>query len=272
MSIPAAGGTPRPLAETSDGFGRYSELVGWSADGKKLYFTEAHGTSLRLLALPLRRAARGDQPRRRAWRPAACFSTPTRTHFGFAWETLDRPPEAFVSAVETRSSRVQVSRVNAICPRRRSAAPRSIRWKSTDGLEIEGLLTYPVGYEKGKRYPLLLVVHGGPMGVFTQTFTATAGLYPVAAFAARGYAVLRPNPRGSSGYGKKFRYANYGDWGGGDYQDLMAGVDHVIDLGVADAGPPGRDGLELRRLHDLVDDHADQALQGRLGRRRRDRT
>ena len=56
----------------------------------------------------------------------------------------------------------------------------------------------------------------------------------MAAFASRGYAVLRANLRGSSGYGKKFRYANYGDWGGGDFQDLMTGVDHVIDLGVAD--------------------------------------
>src|SRR6185369_12612220 len=57
---------------------------------------------------------------------------------------------------------------------------------------------------------------------------------PVAAFAAKGYAVLRPNPRGSSGYGAKFRYANYGDWGGGDFRDLMTGVDHVIKMGVAD--------------------------------------
>jgi dipeptidyl aminopeptidase/acylaminoacyl peptidase len=61
----------------------------------------------------------------------------------------------------------------------------------------------------------------------------------VAAFAAKGYAVLRANPRGSSGYGQKFRYANYEDWGVGDFQDLMTGVDHVINLGVADAGRLG---------------------------------
>jgi dipeptidyl aminopeptidase/acylaminoacyl peptidase len=59
-------------------------------------------------------------------------------------------------------------------------------------------------------------------------------LYPVATFAARGYAVLRGNPRGSSGYGKEFRFANQKDWGGGDYQDLMRGVDRVIEMGVAD--------------------------------------
>jgi dipeptidyl aminopeptidase/acylaminoacyl peptidase len=72
------------------------------------------------------------------------------------------------------------------------------------------------------------------MGVFTQTFIGARGLYPLATFAARGYAVLRPNPRGSSGYGKKFRMSNFNDWGGGDYEDIMAGVDKVIDMGVAD--------------------------------------
>ena len=76
--------------------------------------------------------------------------------------------------------------------------------------------------------------HGGPTGVFVRSFTGTAGTYPIAAFAARGYAVLRANPRGSSGYGKEFRYANKGDWGGGDYRDLMSGVDRVVAMGVAD--------------------------------------
>jgi dipeptidyl aminopeptidase/acylaminoacyl peptidase len=70
--------------------------------------------------------------------------------------------------------------------------------------------------------------------VFTERYVGSAGVYPLAVFAARGYAVLRPNPRGSSGYGAKFRYANRGDWGGGDYRDLMAGVDHCVSAGIAD--------------------------------------
>jgi dipeptidyl aminopeptidase/acylaminoacyl peptidase len=120
---------------------------------------------------------------------------------------------------------VQVSRVNADFP----AAPRTeaIRWKS-DGLEIEGLLTYPFGWTKGRKCPLILSIHGGPAGVFTRSYAGNRGAYPLATFAARGYAILRPNPRGSSGYGKDFRYANRKDWGGGDYRDLMAGVDHVM--------------------------------------------
>jgi dipeptidyl aminopeptidase/acylaminoacyl peptidase len=130
---------------------------------------------------------------------------------------------------------VQVSHANANLPALPLGRTEVIRWKSADGLEIEGLLTYPSIYEPGRRYPLLLVIHGGPTGVFKQSFDASPGLYPVAAFSARGYAVLRPNPRGSSGYGKAFRIANAKDWGGMDYQDLMSGVDHVIGIGVADA-------------------------------------
>ena len=70
--------------------------------------------------------------------------------------------------------------------------------------------------------------------MFQQSFLGGRGVYPLATFAAHGYAILRPNPRGSSGYGTEFRRANVKDWGGADYQDLMTGVDKVIAMGVAD--------------------------------------
>ena len=95
-------------------------------------------------------------------------------------------------------------------------------------------MTYPAGYETGKKYPLMLVIHGGPAGFYTESFIGNRNVYPIATYASKGWAVLRANPRGSSGYGKKFRFANHNDWGGGDYEDLMSGVDHVIALGVAD--------------------------------------
>jgi dipeptidyl aminopeptidase/acylaminoacyl peptidase len=79
------------------------------------------------------------------------------------------------------------------------------------------------------------VIHGGPTGVFTQAFlVSNRSPYPLEVFTARGYAILRVNPRGSSGYGQKFRFANMKDWGGADYKDLITGVDHVIEMGVAD--------------------------------------
>ncbi len=230
--IPAAGGSPRQLAETFDRFGRYSELIGWSADGKRLFCPEAHGTTTRLIALPLNGPPEVLTRTEGAFRGSVSLNT-SRTMFGFGWETLTTPSEAHVSPVERIDFR-KVSRVNDDLLKVPLAKTEVVRWKSADGLEIEGLLTYPTSCEKGKRYPLLLVIHGGPMGVFTQSFTAAPSPYPVVAFAGRGYAVLQPNPRGSSGYGKKFRYANYGDWGNGDFKDLMAGVDHVIAQGIGD--------------------------------------
>jgi dipeptidyl aminopeptidase/acylaminoacyl peptidase len=233
--IPAAGGQPRALAETSDGWGRYSELVGWSADGKKLYFTEANHTSLKLLDLPLNGPPE-EISHDDGMSGAGVFLNAGRTHFGFAWETLGKPPEAFVAAVDPFEP-AQVSHVQHDLPDAPLGHTDVVHWKSKDGLEIEGLLTYPPyppGHDIGKRYPLLLVIHGGPMGAFMQTFDGTGTYYPIAAFASQGYAVLRANPRGSTGYGKKFRYANYGDWGVGDFQDLMTGVDSAIDKGIAD--------------------------------------
>jgi len=230
--ISAKGGSPRPLADTHDGFGRYSELVGWTADGKKLYYTEVHGTALRLGLLPL--DGEPEVVSHVEGMSASGFALNAgRTRFGFSWETTATPPEAVVASLDLHSL-TTISRVNKDLPRSQPDDTRVIRWKSVDDQEIEGLLTYPNGYEKGKRYPLLLIIHGGPMGVFTQTYIGAPNPYPVAAFAARGYAVLRCNIRGSSGYGKKFRHANYGDWGGKDFQDLMTGVDHLIEKGLAD--------------------------------------
>ncbi len=235
--VPVQGGSARPLAETFDRFGRYSELVGWAADGKRLYYTEARGTTVKLNALPLDGTAevitQAD-----GMIAGGVHLNQARTMVGFTWETPDHVAEAFVSPA-SKWAPVRVSQVNKDRAELPVGRTEVIRWKAADQLEIEGLLTYPVNYEKGKRYPLLLVIHGGPAGVFTQSFIGGPYPYPLAAFAANGYAVLRPNPRGSSGYGAKFRYANYGDWGKKDYQDLMAGVDHVIAQGIGDADKLG---------------------------------
>jgi dipeptidyl aminopeptidase/acylaminoacyl peptidase len=133
------------------------------------------------------------------------------------------------------SGATKLSSVNADVPRPPMGKTELLSWKSKDGkFTIEGLLTYPVGYKKGEKVPFILNVHGGPAGVFTQSFTGNPSIYMLQYFAQHGYAILRANPRGSTGYGKTFRFANVQDWGGGDYQDLMAGVDHVIQMGVAD--------------------------------------
>ena len=88
----------------------------------------------------------------------------------------------------------------------------------------------PKGLAEGKRAPLFVHVHGGPTGAFGDSFDAWAQL-----LAARGYAVFCPNIRGSTGYGWSFLVKNRADWGGGDFKDAMAGVDHLIQRGIADA-------------------------------------
>jgi dipeptidyl aminopeptidase/acylaminoacyl peptidase/outer membrane protein assembly factor BamB len=233
--VPATGGKPRELAETFD---HSPTLIGWSADSKKVYYLESFGTTNRLCALPLEgKAEIISQQQGVMGNPAGLVAlNATRTMVGFAHENSDKPVEAFVSRLD-RFAPVRVSTVNAAVPQLSLGKTEVRRWKSPDSKEIEGLLTLPVNYEAGKRYPLLLVIHGGPMGVFSQDFIGAQPVYlpyPIATFSARGYAVLRCNPRGSTGYGKDFRYANYKDWGGGDYKDLMAGVDEMIRLGIAD--------------------------------------
>jgi dipeptidyl aminopeptidase/acylaminoacyl peptidase len=105
---------------------------------------------------------------------------------------------------------------------------------SKDGTEVCGLLTYPVGYVKGTKVPTLLRIHGGPNGQDQHSFAAERQY-----FAANGYAVLAVNYRGSSGRGMKVSHKIASDWGNFEVQDLQAGVDHVVKMGVADADKLG---------------------------------
>jgi dipeptidyl aminopeptidase/acylaminoacyl peptidase len=109
------------------------------------------------------------------------------------------------------------------------APTEDVGFKSKDGTEVHGLLTYPVGYVKGAKVPLLLRIHGGPNGQDQHSFSLERQF-----FAANGYAVLAVNYRGSAGRGQKFSRAIFADWGHYEVEDLQAGVDHVIKMGVAD--------------------------------------
>ena len=216
--IPSTGGTPKQLAATFD---EQPNLIEWAADGKRIYFNETRGTTTAVSAINVETGAIAELEKGRASYGGINLNH-TRTMFGLTKQDNDAAVEAYVARVDSFSPE-RVSRVNADLPRLPLGKMEVVRWKSRDGMEIEGILNYPVNYKAGTRVPLLLVMHGGPTGVFTQNFAASPNLYPTAVFNAHGYAVLRANPRGSSGYGKKFRYANYKDWGGGDYQGPMIG-------------------------------------------------
>jgi dipeptidyl aminopeptidase/acylaminoacyl peptidase len=225
-----AGREPRPLAATPDGQCR---LIGWSASGDQVYVGESWGIDVRILALP----ASGEEG-------SVVLSTPTHKiamhspgndMVTFSEETFCDPNAVCLWRVGDASA------TTVIAPSMPEAWPEVLpvvdvfRWQGPGELEIEGMVTYPIGYREGDRFPLVVDVHGGPAGVFQRRFLGSPDRHcDVLSLTARGFAVLRVNPRGSSGYGPSFRFANYGDWGGGDYGDIMAGVDLLIERGVAD--------------------------------------
>lgn len=110
-----------------------------------------------------------------------------------------------------------------------------ISWKSSDGLEIEGVLSTPVEFDANKKYPLLVVIHGGPawasFPIFSDCFNEK---YPIEQFIEKGFIVLEPNYRGSSGYGNEFLKANYRKQGIADYEDVISGVDKLVEEGIVD--------------------------------------
>ncbi|MSV28700.1 MAG: S9 family peptidase [Bryobacterales bacterium] len=227
--LPRAGGPARELAPTFD---EWPFIVGWDAASQHVLFLETRRTKAVLYAMPLNGPPVVLLPQEQGTLGFA-FLNATGTHVAYPRSSPSEAPEVYSMSLAARKP-VQVSSANTALPKLEFPKTEVLRWKSKDGLEVEGLLTYPAVYETGKKYPLLLNIHGGPASQFFEWFIGGPGIHPLATLAGKGYAILRPNPRGSSGYGRMFRFANENDWGGGDYEDVMAGVDAVIAKGVAD--------------------------------------
>jgi len=154
-------------------------------------------------------------------------------HLVFVGETSTQLPELWLSDLKGAPVR-RMTKFNQHGAELTFAEPEIFRYKSFDGTEIEASLLKPRGYTSGTHLPLVVMVHGGPTGRWSDSFEPWGQL-----LAARGYAVLYPNMRGSTGYGNKFIEMNRGDWGGGDFKDVMAGVDAVIGRGLADPAKIG---------------------------------
>ena len=183
-------------------------FLGWAQDGKQLLFFEPSGTRFQLTYVPT------DGSEIHSIDPEGIVMTrgalsPDKSHFCFVAESPKEPPEIYLANLDDFESR-QITNINSELKKLPQPETEVISWTSEDGCTIEGLLTYPLGYEKGKRYPLLMVVHGGPMAFFHNGFLASAFYpYPMPCFAEEGFCILRPNPRGSCGYGQKFCCASY---------------------------------------------------------------
>jgi dipeptidyl aminopeptidase/acylaminoacyl peptidase len=145
------------------------------------------------------------------------------------------PPALFTAAsvdmVATRSAWTQLTDANPQIRNLLLGAQEEITWKSKDGAMVGGVLVKPVGYQSGQRYPLIVAIHGGPASADVLGFN---GGYGSQVYAGAGYVVLRPNYRGSTNSGQKHKPDIDGNYFAPGYDDIMAGVDHLIAQGIAD--------------------------------------
>ena len=227
--ISSNGGKPKKLAETPN---RNASIISVSVDNNYVFVADANRTKSEVYKISLNSNDISPMLNLNG-RVSSPKISDDNKKIVFVKQELDKPSEVFVSELNAINPK-QISNFNPTEDFPKLAKTDVITWKSKDGLEIEGIITYPTKYNKRRKYPLAVIIHGGPAGVFSETFTGARSIYNIEYFANNGYAILRPNPRGSTGYGKDFRFANFKDWGFGDYEDIMSGVDKVIDMGVAD--------------------------------------
>ena len=203
--------------------------LSWMPDGKSLLFNELHGPNSQPLPSRYRTADELTQLTKATGTLKAMSFSKDRSKMVYMFSDLNTPTDLYVSDLNGRNP-VRLTNTNPwIEGELMLAKSEVIRWKSTGGWEIEGLLQLPADYTEESRIPLIVHIHGGPMGVWRNAFEASPHI-----FAGLGYASLKPNIRCSIGYGDKLLRALMGDVGGGEYDDIMTGVDHVIDLGIAD--------------------------------------
>ncbi len=218
--IPSDGGAPVNLTAPLD---RWSQSPTWSYDSKEVYFTAQNSGRVCLYRAP----ADGGKviPVIEDNGQITSFSLGKNGEIFYVYTDFTHPPEIYWSIVYGSGKEKLTSFNKKITEEVEIIESEEFSYPSFDGLRIEGWLMKPYGFKKGKKYPMVLAVHGGPHGQYGYRLSRT---YLFQFLAANGYVVVFINPRGSSGYGQKFSDGCVGDLGGGDYKDLMCGVDYVL--------------------------------------------
>src|SRR5437899_1622512 len=219
---PSSGGEAKVLTLAFD---RSIRRPCFSADGRSIYFIADDDGTENLCRIAI---SGGEVTRPISGRlVVASYSLGKDGAIAAQISTLERPDEIFLS---NGNDLTRLSKTNdALLSQLRLAQIDYVHFKSKDGTAVAGYLYKPLDYSPGKKVPTLLNPHGGPVGQYAASFYHLAQLY-----AANGYAVLLPNPRGSSGYGQKFCEAIFADWGNKDFQDDMSMVDYAVAQGIAD--------------------------------------
>ncbi len=179
--IPNSGGNPIALQQTPD---RNGSIVGWSQDGNHLFVSETFKTSQTLYAVPSSNNAKPLKGDYIAYSDSKLpiltslkgtggnFSVSKAGNMSYSYEDSDTPVEVFTSGLKGEAGK-KLSAVNDGFEAPALGKTELISWKSKDGMQIEGLLTYPVGYKPGTKYPIILEIHGGPAGVFRKSYTGS---------------------------------------------------------------------------------------------------
>lgn len=199
----------------------------WTADGKAIVFLANHGVHTELMRVDVATRAvtalTTGEHTVGAWRMQASSGTQV-----FTVNTAQHPAEVYL--MSAGGAMRQVTHVHDDIGKRFAVARQErLTWKGQDGATVEGLLYYPTSYEPGRRYPLLVFTHGGPAASDTFGFSPEVQVY-----AGKGYAVLRPNYRGSTGYGDAFLRDMIKGYFKQAHLDVLAGADAVIAMGLAD--------------------------------------
>jgi dipeptidyl aminopeptidase/acylaminoacyl peptidase len=217
---PSRGGTPSHLA--ADGLDVIPTALRWAEGGKALYFeTGYHGTS-RLYRVDL--ATRKATPMTSGDRTVHFMDVAVKTGMlAYAVNDPTHLDDLYLADPDGQHER-QVTHLNADLWNQLRVVPvERVPFKGADGWEVDGFFMKPAGWEAGRKYPMILTIHGGPSGQFGFEWYHEFQIY-----ASRGWAVFFTNPRGSTGYGEKFERGIERNWGGKDYVDVMNGVDAIL--------------------------------------------
>lgn len=202
----------------------------WSADGKHLWFSAGDRVYQSLYDYDI--AAKTYKKMTNGMMVGGVSTSKDGSKLALTMDSPEWPAEVHVMDAATPTPK-RITNTNAWLSDVALGQTEVITWKSKDGSMVEGVLLKPVGYTAGSKVPLVVSAHGGPTSAHTNGFKA--GTSPGQTWAGQGWAVLYPNPRGSTGYGEKWMRGNIPDWGGGDYRDIMTGVDELIKRGVVDS-------------------------------------
>jgi dipeptidyl aminopeptidase/acylaminoacyl peptidase len=226
--VPVTGGTPKVV---SGSFDEDARLLDWSEKG--IYFSALKKTAAHLYLLNVTTGAT-EQVTHPDDVVANGFSfSKDFSQLAYSAARPNTGGDIYIASTTDGSAATRVTHLDDAMKPYTLARREVVRWKSGDGALVESILVKPADFDPKKKYPLLVVIHGGPTGI-DRPNVAPDRYYPVEQFVAKGALVLRPNYRGSAGYGAAFRALNVRNLGVGDYADVISGVDYLIAQGFVD--------------------------------------